>query len=130
MGISRYVFVAVLACCAMGSLQAINEAPRHQKKISLDKTKVYVNPCPVKAIQEGIIVTCGKHAFLVKAIRSDQKGLFFLKKDRVNLISNKSDQSKAAAFIVCRQCGLSFFSHEKYLWHVLEKHTSGYPPGR
>jgi hypothetical protein len=80
MGISRYVFVAVLACCAMGSLQATNEAPRHQKKISLDNTKVYVNPCPVKAIQEGIIVTCGKHAFLVKAIRSDQKGLFFFEK--------------------------------------------------
>ena len=130
MSISRYVFVAILAFSALGGLQATDETPRHQKKISLDKTKVYINPCPVKVIKEGIIVTCGKHAFLVKTIRSDREGLFFLKKDRVNPVLDKSVQSKTAAFIICRQCGLSFFSHEEYLWHVLEEHAPGYQSGR
>lgn len=120
MGISEYLLAAALSFCVLGNLSAADSIS-HPKKIGLDRTKVYVSL--VKVIQEGIIVTRGKHAFLVKAIRSDRNGIFFLKKDRVSPILDKSVQSKTATFIICRQCGLTFFSHEEYLWHVLEKHT-------
>jgi hypothetical protein len=107
MGISRHIFAAVLTCCALGSLQAVD--PINQD-VQTSK-KVYVDSHHVKAIPQGIIVVRGKHAFLVKSVRSDHKGLFFLKKDRINLVA------KGKKEYICDVCGKRFTKETDLLWH-------------
>jgi hypothetical protein len=138
MSISKFLIVAALSFCSLGNLPA-TESAKHSKQHFVDERivsttkdggvksqrlkKVYVGRHPVKVIEEGIIVTKGKHIFLVKAVRVDQNGLFFLKKDRVAPRMKTSSRDKSAGFLVCKTCGRIFGSHEALLWHILEKHT-------
>jgi hypothetical protein len=114
MNISKCLIVAVLTGGLFGNLHA-SDSPKHTMDSRSKKT--YVDSKLVKTTPEGIIVTLGKHAFLVNAIRSDQKGLFFLEKDRLTLIM-KSKYWK------CPYCPLHFDTKEDMLWHVYDGHTA------
>ncbi len=114
MNISKYLSAVVLAGCAFGNLHAVDSCK--QTAQSCPK-KMYVERKFVKATPEGIIVTRGKHAFLVKAIRADQKGLFFLKKDRLTSVVKGKKKWQ------CDRCGMVFNSEQALLWHILEEHS-------
>jgi predicted transcriptional regulator len=88
------------------------------KQVEKHGQKVYVDSHRIKAVSQGIIVTYGKHAFLVKAIRRDQKGLFFLKKDRVVEVAKGKKTDKDEDY-VCDECGRTFKTLERLLWHQL-----------
>ncbi len=118
MGILRYVFVAVLACCAMGSLQAINEAPRHQKKHYVDEKAINVT-------NDGIVVRTQTGNFTVGVLRSDEKGIYILKKD----VSGKAKGcARRPRTIRCR-CGREFSGEDAY-WNHVESGSCPYYPRR
>ena len=100
MGISRYVFVAVLACCAIGGLQAANEAPRHQKKL-------YINEQTITVTKEGIEVNTKEGIIKVKTLRSDRKGVFV----------TAQDVCKGDGRYYCRGCGLTFRNYSEFTTH-------------
>jgi hypothetical protein len=76
MNLPKILFSALLFYCALcSSLQAVAAKSQSHSK------KMYVDYQSVKATSQGIMVSKGKYTFSVKAIRSDQKGLFLLKKD-------------------------------------------------
>jgi len=102
MGILRYIFVAVLACCAMGSLQATNEAPRHQKKHYLDEKDISVT-------NEGIVVTTKSGSIKVKALRSNSHGIYVCKKDMCEVATKGQ--------IYCLNCRL-WMSRDRYYSHL------------
>jgi hypothetical protein len=64
----------VVTCCALGNLQGVDSFKQERNS---DLKKIYIDSHRIKAIRKGIIVTHGAHAFLVKAVRSDERGLFF-----------------------------------------------------
>ena len=99
MGISRYIFVTVLACCALGSLQATNEAPRHQKKHYLDEQAISVT-------KDGIVVSAKKGSFRLKALRSDEKGFYVYQQDVCKETTKGFDDPDYWA--QCPDCGKIF----------------------
>ena len=113
----RCVFVSIIICCTFGSVQAIDSLVQAKKQ----SQKVYIDKNLFKPSSQGIIVAHGKHAFLVKAVRFDQKGLFFLKKDRLTIVENARGRWK------CDDCPRVFNTEEELLWHILEKHCGNRP---
>ena len=114
MNISRFVVAAIFASCTLGNLQGVGASNPNKK--SRDR-KVYVDRHLIKAVPQGIIVTQGRRAFLVKALRSDQKGMFFLKKDRLTFVEKGRGRWK------CDRCPRVFDTQQELLWHILEEHT-------
>jgi len=104
MGISRYVFVAVLACSAIGGLQATNESSRHQKKH-------YLNEKAISVTKEAIVVGTKNGAIKVKMLRSDKKGVYVL----------SSDVCKGDERYYCRRCRLYFRDADEYATHYCRK---------
>jgi len=99
MGISRHIFATVLACCALGSLQATNEAPRHQKKHYLDEQAISVT-------KDGIVVSAKKGSFRLKALRSDEKGFYVYQQDVCKETTKGFDDPDYWA--QCPDCGKIF----------------------
>ena len=117
MSIFRCVVALVVGCCALGNIFAAESSEQGQRQ----SQKVYVDNHRIRAVSRGIIVTCGKQAFLVKAVRRDQKGVFFLRKDRVAAtVAAKGDRKR----YVCDVCGRAFETEQALLWHQLGHSTN------
>ena len=114
MRFSKHVLPAVLACCLLGNLQGADSCRCEGNSRS---RKIYVDSKLIKVVPQGIVVASGNHAFLVKAVRFDQNGLFFLKKDNQIVVENSRGRWK------CDLCPLVFNTREELLWHILESHT-------
>lgn len=104
MGISRYIFATVLACCALGSLQAANEALRHQKKHYLDEKAICVT-------KDGIAVNTKGGVVKVKMLRSDKNGVYVLARDVC-----KGDER-----YYCRRCHRQFTNYEDFATHYCRR---------
>ena len=104
MGISRHIFATVLACGALGSLQAANEAPRHQKKHYLDEQAICVT-------KDAIVVETKGGAIKVKMLRSDKKGVYVF----------SSDVCKGDERYYCRRCKVYFRNSEELATHYCRK---------
>jgi hypothetical protein len=117
MSISKCIFAAIFACCSLGNVQGVDSF-KHGK--NLGSEKVYVDKQLIKAVPRGIIVVNGKHAFLVKAVRFDQKGVFILQKDRLIGVvkGNKRDRDEDGRY-VCDYCSRTFRTLQALLWHEL-----------
>ncbi len=74
MGISKYVFAAVFACFAFGSLQGADVSSKQQKKHYLTKRML-------KLTKKGITIKTNKGLANVSALRSDAKGMFVYRSD-------------------------------------------------
>jgi len=110
MGISRYVFVAVLACCAMGSLQATNEAPRHQKKHYLDEKAISIT-------NGGIVVETKNGSIKVKVLRSDSTGVYVYQRDVIRT-KEKGGRYNKNEERYCSDCHRTFPSEYRYRQHL------------
>ena len=103
MGISRHIFATVLACCALGSLQATNEAPRHQKKHYLDEQAISVT-------KDGIVVKTKNGQVRLKTLRSNSNGIYVYKQDLCSVV--------AKGEVVCDWCGRWFPNRGAYCRHL------------
>lgn len=99
---SRSIFVTILACCALSSLQAADESHRHQKKCYLDEKTISIT-------NEGIVVTTKSGPIKVRVLRSDSHGIYVYQQDLCSEAAKGSE--------VCDLCGLWFPNHGAYLRH-------------
>ena len=117
MRFSRFCFVVLVAACSLSGLCAGTSSAGSSINVRSGQKKIYVDGCYVGATKDGIIATKQKDVFLVKSIRSDKKGLFFLKKDRVVL------SVKGKRGCECDMCHKVFPTQKALLWHQLA-HTA------
>jgi hypothetical protein len=110
MGISKYLFVAALSCCAFGSLHAVSEALRHPKKHYLDEKAINVT-------KDGIVVETKKGSIRVKTLRSDSTGIYVYQQDVIRM-KEKGRRYDRDEEVYCYDCHRTFSSSYRYQQHL------------
>jgi hypothetical protein len=86
MNLSSRLFISIVATTAILP-NFIFATPKKACK------KIYVNSNQIKASKDGILIQTARKMFRIKCLRSDEKGIYFFKKDFETLI-DQSQQSR------------------------------------